>query len=144
MNAFLRLVEPVLIILVAVLVAGNIIVLPATLSLGAFVLTLSCIFLFQTLVRDLWILSKTSKSDRFIRKPVFCLETTLGILGVIFGLIVYLNVGYGVLEVSTGEWAVALFLTMGLCYLIKDLVISWRPFRIYRDPDHINIVVSRK
>jgi hypothetical protein len=143
-NALARLPEPVAIIFVAVLVAGNIIVLPATLSRGAFILSLSCIFLFQTLIRDIWILSKTSKSDQSVRKLVFCLETTFGILGVIFGLIVYLNTANGVLQVSSGEWAFAVFLTMGLCYLIKDLVISWRPFRIYRDPDHINIVVSLK
>ena len=100
MNALSRLPELVAIILVAVLVAGNIIVLPAALSLGGFVLTLSCIFLFQTLIRDIWILLQTSTSEKSVRKPVFCVETTLGILGVIFGLIVYLSTENGILVFS--------------------------------------------
>ena len=137
-----RLFEPALIFLTTMLVAGNILVLPATLSRGGFILVLSCVFLFQTLIRDLWILSSISKSRKTVRKPVFCLETTLGVLGVVLGLVVYLNSGAGMLEIRTREWALAVFLSMSLCYLIKNLVISWKPFRIYNDPDHVNIVVS--
>ena len=144
MIALSRFFEPAVIILVTVLVSVNIIVLPKILSEGEFVLFLAGCFLFQTLLRDLWILTKNTKSDNQIKKPVFCLETILGIIGVIIGLFIYFNVSNSFVELSSREWSLIVFLTTFLCYLIKDLVISWRPPRIYRDPEHANIIVSLK
>ena len=108
------------------------------------VLGLSAVFLVQTLIRDLYLLyqqRKRGKSHDNVAGAAFCLETTVGIAGVITGAGWLLSGYSAVLEISEGVWAVLVVLTMLLCFLLRDYVIRWRPWAILRDPGHINIIV---
>lgn len=117
---------------------------PGKIAAGSLVLILSGLFLVQTLVRDLYLLYARNKPQAIPGEQsdaVFCLETTVGIAGVISGTGLIFS-GFGsVMVVSDGMWTALVALTMVLCYFLRDYVIQWNPWRIRRDPDHINIVI---
>lgn len=114
--------------------------LPRQAEAGYVVLALGLVFLVQTLLRDLWLIYRMRRQKRSELPAVrcVCLESGMGFLPVIAAAIL-IPFGFA-LEVTLAPWfwpaAVLLTLLAGLG--LKDFVIDLKPFRIRRDPDHIN------
>lgn len=118
---------------------------PESVSLGRFILILSLLFLFQTLLRDFWLISRLDikKQSRIEGgRMVMCVESILGILAVVCGCVLLFSSINISVQLSALGWSVSIFLTMLLCFFLKDYVMEFRPFRIYNDLDHLNIVVG--
>jgi hypothetical protein len=119
----------------------------STMPLWQIVLGASALLLAQSLVRDVAILfrSRGLKSNEPRKEAqCFCLESTVGLTGVIAGLAL---IGLGSsdqIAVSRWEFSIAIAGTMIMGFLIKNLVISWRPFGLRREKNHLNLVVRWK
>lgn len=137
-------VELLLIAAVALISLSGVVAWPDKLSSGNLVLALSGLFLAQTLVRDLYLLYRRDKRENMpeeVSRPVFCVETTVGVAGVIVGsMLIFASAG-PVVAVSDGIWVILVALTMLLCFALRDYVVQWNPWAIRRDPDHVNIIV---
>ena len=121
--------------------------LPDRLDLGYLVLVLAVVFLLQSLVRDVCLLVAMRRGRLVIpvqEKPAFCLESILGVIGVLVGIYLALSHSHGSVEVSSLGWMLGLGLTMTAGFLLRDTVVQWRPFSVYRDPGHLNYIVVRK
>lgn len=120
--------------------------LPEAPSLGHLMLILSALLLLQSLLRDLAILARR-RSAEIAAGPMrtmrcMCVESTVGMTGIVVGAGLF-GFGFGGdLAMSPAAWAVAALLTLVLGFAIKDFVLRTTPWRIVRDPDHVNIVVS--
>ncbi len=116
--------------------------LPHKLDLGTLLATMSILLLFQGLVRDLWLLAKNGRAQSSAPRTArcMCMETTLGVSGLVAGAIL-LGAGIGrTIVVAKWEWSLMAMAIMGAGFLIKDFVIHSSPWRIRRDKDHMNIV----
>ncbi|HEX3889369.1 MAG TPA: hypothetical protein VHX90_00845 [Verrucomicrobiae bacterium] len=119
----------------------------STMPLWQIVIGASALLLAQSLVRDVAILlrSRHLKSNEPRKEAqCFCLESTVGLTGVIAGLAL---IGLGSshqIAVSHWEFSIAIAGTMIMGFLIKDLVVSWRPFGLRREKDHLNLIVRWK
>ena len=120
---------------------------PSTSPLWQIVLGLSALLLAQSLVRDVAILvrSRRLKSNEPRKEAqCLCLESTVGLTGVIAGLAL---IGLGSshqIAISRWEFFLAVAGTMALGFIIKDFVISWNPFDVRREKDHLNLIVRWK
>lgn len=120
---------------------------PSTMPLWQIVLGASALLLAQSLVRDVAILLRNRRpAANEPRKEAhcFCLESTVGATGIVAGaLLAGLDSST---QVAIGRWSFVLALagTMALGFAIKDLVISWKPFGVRREKDHLNLIVRWK
>jgi len=119
--------------------------LPAQLDLGwAFALG-ALILLVQGFFRDLYLLYRQRTVDKNAprkRMKCMCLESTLGMAGIGAGIVLTLvlpDVAFGITRLG---WSalVATIMVFGFC--TKDIVITWKPFSIRRDPGHMNIIFT--
>ncbi len=122
--------------------------LPAQINLSTLVLSLASVLLLQGLIRDLWYLYSKRKVDS-LDNPVkhvqcMCLESTIGFSGILIGLLLLSSNIDGDVGISGVLWPCILAVVLTGGFLIKDLVIEWNPWRIYKEKDHINIVFSWK
>lgn len=121
--------------------------LPESVSNGTLILWLAALFLAQSLIRDLWILASRSSihsAGQQKQARCFCVESSIGIAAILIGAAI---VGSGVdqqVNLSQSAWVVLIMITTGLCFLIKDYVLTWPPVRIHRDPNHLNIMFRWK
>jgi hypothetical protein len=118
---------------------------PVKLAAGQFILVLSVVFLVQTLLRDIWLLLRHRlypPQNQARKSQCFCLESMVGLSGVCLGLaLIMTNLGNSItLERTT--WLFSISTTMLVCYWLRDYVFSWNPWRIYKDPDHANIILA--
>ncbi len=120
---------------------------PTQLTLSNLFFALSALLLLQSLIRDLWLLTrlKHSKDSSDITKAqCLCVESTIGIIGIAMGALL-LSAGVFI-TINIAEWLwttlVLIILIFGL--LIKDYVLQWNPWRVRREKDHINIIVKWK
>ena len=121
--------------------------LPAKIGIGSLLLAASVLLLFQGLVRDLWLLFKRrQQSQTGPRQEALCMcvESTVGVTGVVAGLILVGGAANSTVFVSQMLWSVLAVLVLAVGFAIKDFVFEWRPFRIRRDKDHVNLVFSWK
>ncbi len=120
--------------------------LPKNVSFGLIVLGASGLLLFQSLMRDVWLLSQTRRRDRTTPQRAIrcmCAESTAGILGITLGILLLVGAGSHLsIALVPIEWCVLLVGVLGFGFLIKDLVIEASPWRIRRDKDHLNILVK--
>ena len=138
-----RLLEPGLIGLALLLLASFVSSWPSRISTGSLILTFSTVFLIQTLIRDLALLYRQKTALRNKERRVqrcFCVESGVGVVFVIVGLVLLLGNLWGSVVFDKSDWIVSLALLMVSNYALKDLVFSWNPWRIYRDPEHLNII----
>ncbi len=143
----MKLAEKTELVLISMVVAGIAVFngqLPARMQSGYFILTLGLLFLFQALLRDLWLLLRMRKTprDSMPQASCMCLEAGIGFIPVIVAAVL-VGGGYSrAVDLSALAWigAVAVVLLIGLW--LKDYVFELRPFRIRRDPDHINFIFS--
>jgi hypothetical protein len=121
--------------------------LPAMLPLWQIVLYASALLLAQSLVRDIAILIRSrqpSSNEPRREAQCFCLESTVGATGIVAGAAL---AGLGSsMPVAISRWDFVLSIAgiLALGFLIKDLVISWRPFGIRREKGHLNLIVRWK
>ena len=112
-------------------------------GLGRLFLYASALLLLQSLIRDLWILfsSRSIKLRHQKKIRCVCLESSIGMVGVLVGAIL-LGLGVDQNLALIDKWAITILLmvVLGIGYYIKDYVFQWNPWRIYRDKDHLNIV----
>ena len=121
--------------------------LPQVVSVGALLLEMSVLLLFQGLVRDLWLLAKQRRdlqSDLRRMARCMCMESTVGVTGIVAGAVL---LGSGIdRSVAMGQWlwGVLAMAVIATGFAIKDYVIESNPWRVHRDADHINIVFRWK
>ena len=120
---------------------------PAQISIGALLLGASVLLLLQGLLRDLWLISQRNRQSE-VGAPqealCMCVESTVGVTGVIAGFII---LGSSIDSTLSADPLLIGFLTTGILiigFAIKDFIFELRPFRIRRDKDHLNIVFSWK
>ncbi len=117
---------------------------PASLSAGHFILLLCTIFFVQTLLRDLVLIlrarMKPRQNHRPREGPCFCLESGLGVVVLMLGILLLLTDTGGQVQLSHNQWRGSLAGLLLLNYGLRDYVFSWNPWQIYRDPDHQNII----
>jgi hypothetical protein len=121
--------------------------LPVIFGFGKLLLDLSAILLFQSLIRDLWLLTKKKHEAQTSPKRLMrcmCIESTIGAIGVIIGAFL---LGSGLDQPIIMEqwmWGTIVMVTMSFCFVIKDYVIKLNPLRIRKDKDHQSIVFTWK
>lgn len=107
------------------------------------------LLLIQGLIRDLWYLFKRKQiAKKSLIKAkyaqCFCIESSVGLLGIVIGLLlIFINVDYIFQFTTLGLSCFAVCILI-IGFVIKDLVIEWQPWRIYKEPDHINVVFQWK
>lgn len=121
--------------------------LPARLGFGE-LLTIGCVsWLVQGGIRDLWFLyvlkSRPGSAPRR-RLPCMCLESSAGLTGILVGVVLALSGIGGSIALTPVRWAAiaAGVLTPG--FLLRDIVIAWRPPGVRRDPEHHSIIFAWK
>ena len=117
--------------------------LPHRMEAGYFILTLGLLFLVQSLMRDLWLLTRkrdASKPKRAVR--CMCLETGIGIIPIIVSGILMFGGFSRPVTIPSWAWMLGVPATMLTCFWLKDYVFEWNPWRIRRDDDHINIIFT--
>lgn len=122
-------------------------VLPEQISIGNLILWLAGLFLGQGLLRDLWFLANAksdSKPKQEKRSQCLCLESMLGITGIIVGTLFFVSGINQIVLVEAWQWSVLILLATGAGFLIKDYVLHWFPFRLRRDTNHMNIIFNWK
>jgi hypothetical protein len=121
--------------------------LPEMVEIGSLLLAASVLLLFQGLIRDLCLLFKRSqRSESGPRQEALCMcvESTVGVTGVVAGLVLVGAAADATVHVSHILWGVLAAVVLAIGFAIKDFVFEWRPFRVRRDKDHVNLVFSWK
>ena len=117
--------------------------LPQRMETGYFILTLGLLFLVQSLIRDLWLLSR-KREIATPKRPVrcMCLETGVGIIPIIVSAILMFGGFSRPVTLPFWAWMLGVPATLLTCFWLKDYVFEWNPWRIRRDDDHINIIFT--
>jgi hypothetical protein len=121
--------------------------LPDKLGVGKLLLGTSALLLLQSLIRDLWLLTREKRAAQLNprrKARCMCVESTVGATGVIVGMAL---LGSGIdrsVVMNDWIWSPLVMVVMGIGFLIKDYVVEWGPLRVRRDRDHMNIVFSWK
>lgn len=121
--------------------------LPNHLGIASVLLCASVLLLLQGLLRDIWLLSKGKRQAELAlphQALCMCVESTVGITGVVAGLFFLGGAIDLQLSMKPWIWSALAIAVLVIGFAIKDLVFEWRPFRIRRDKDHVNIVFSWK
>jgi hypothetical protein len=121
--------------------------LPSTMPLWQIVLGISALLLAQSLVRDVAILFHNRRSmanEPRKEAQCFCLESTVGATGIVAGAVLAGLASSTQVTVSRWMFLLTVAGTMAFGFLIKDLVISWNPFGVRREKDHLNLIVRWK
>lgn len=121
--------------------------LPFHLGLGNIILLLSALLLLQSLIRDLSLLfnqRKKPKTTPAIISRCMCVESTVGITGILLGIALIALPISSTIVMSQTRWALSFFVVTTAGFLIKDFVFMWNPWQIRREKDHMNIIFSWK
>jgi len=121
--------------------------LPDRVGVGSLLLAASVSLLLQGLIRDLWLLSKGSRNPQASPRQealCMCVESTVGVTGVVASLVILGSSVDSKLVVSHLFWSILAVVVLAIGFVIKDFVFEWRPLRIRRDKNHVNIVFSWK
>jgi hypothetical protein len=118
--------------------------LPGQLSIGNLILILSALLLLQSLIRDVIILATRNTDQSTTAKSMrcMCLESAFGMSGIVAGAS---TLGFGIdppVFMDKWAWATAAMLILSVGFAIKDFILKTNPWRIVRDKNHLNIVVS--
>jgi hypothetical protein len=118
--------------------------LPTQLGTGALLIIACLMLLVQGGMRDLWLLRqlKSQPTAAPRRLACMCLESSVGLTGVVVGGFLTLSGIGGKVALGPIRWMLLTAAVLTLGFLAKDLVISWRPLGVRRDPDHHSIVFT--
>ena len=118
--------------------------LPHAIALGHALLAASAAMLFQSLVRDLWLLRAArarARTEPSSATNGLCVESALGMAGVVAGALVAFAAAPMTIAPSRAALALAVFALVVAGFLLKDWIVERNPWRLRRDPDHMNLVV---
>ncbi len=135
--------ESVLILVFSILLLCSVNALPASMSPSRLVLYSAGLLLAQGLIRDLWIVFSTRHATRQDTRAeqCFCVESTIGFTGILAGALLFL-LGYDTpIPITQIILAMSFIGVLVIGFVIKDFVIAWRPWRIYREKNHLNIIL---
>jgi len=120
--------------------------LPDNIPAGRLFLAVSALLLFQSLLRDLWLLSRKQKDEETngIAVQCMCIESTVGFTGIIIGGVLLGSGIGGPVSMSNWSWGILVVFILSFGFFIKDFVFEWSPWRIRRDKNHMNIVFTWK
>jgi hypothetical protein len=122
--------------------------LPDHIELGRLLLGASALLLFQSLIRDLWLLANAPRKAQQASPPrvarCMCVESMVGITGIVIGLTLFgWSIGKPV-PMGRWSWSIVAMLVMAAGFLMKDYVLETKPWRLRRDTNHLNIIVKWK
>ena len=121
--------------------------LPRHILIGNLLLYSSALLLFQSLLRDIWLITK-SRRNRGDNSPkvarCMCVESLVGLTGVLVGLLLFGLRLHREVSVEPWEWGAFVTAVLAIGFLIKDFVLEAKPWRIRRDKNHLNIIVRWK
>ncbi len=144
--SFLEKSELLLIVIVSICTWLLSAMLPNQLTIGHLALTVSALFLLQSLLRDLCLIAKikrgTQQSMQYRKVRCLCLESAVGITGIIIGAGIISTGVNQVVTINADIWTLLIIAVMLTSFLIKDFVIHSKPWRITHDKDHLNILVN--
>ena len=121
--------------------------LPKKLGVGDLLLGTSVLLLLQSLIRDLWLLTREKRAAQLSprrKARCMCVESTVGATGVIVAIVL---LGSGIdrsVVMNDWMWSPLAMVILGIGFVIKDYVLEWGPLRVRRDRDHVNIVFTWK
>ena len=119
--------------------------LPAQLETGELLVVACLTWLVQGGLRDLWLLhlARIQPPDAPRRRlPCMCLESSVGLTGLLLGVVLALTGVGGHVMLTPARWMLLAAGVLALGFLAKDLVITWRPLGLRRDPDHHTIIFT--
>ncbi|HMD13504.1 MAG TPA: hypothetical protein VKI62_02670 [Bacteroidota bacterium] len=73
-----------------------------------------------------------------------CQQSTVGVTDVVAGAALVGVDSSTNVTISRWDFFLAVAGTMALSFIIKDLVISWKPLGVRREKDHLNLIVRWK
>lgn len=123
-------------------------------SFGRLLLGCSALLLLQGLIRDVCILFFSRKKnvqnlsnndeDDKVKMPCMCIESTLGMLGIIIGGVLLFAASGMNIQMTTHTWWVLLSSVVIVGFLVKDYVLHWDPWKIAKEREHINVLFGFK
>ena len=119
--------------------------LPTQLPIGETIVVGCLAWLVQGGVRDVWLIyeMRHRPSAKPARKlACMCVESTVGLLGLLVGIGLALSGVGGQLHFSPFRWMVFAGFVFTVGFVVKDYVFSWRPVGLRRDPDHHSIIFT--
>jgi len=143
-------IELLLIVLLVIFVVGWFAPLYPFISSAQLCLWLSVLLLCQSLIRDSWILlnkrsaKRLAKTTEESKLACMCLESTVGTVGVLIGLVLALSGFQYIIEMNQFGWGLSVSLVLVVGFLIKDWLFGWQPWRLLRGKDHNNIIFQWK
>ena len=118
--------------------------LPEEVRFGTLLIICSGIFFLQSFLRDILRLctSRTRSRQDDTRAACICLDSVAGLVVLGVGTVL-LQQGKGQsVELAGSCWSLMLMVVLVTGFLVKDLVVEIRPFRIRRVKDHNGVIVS--
>jgi hypothetical protein len=119
--------------------------LPTAVGSGELLAGACLAWLVQGGLRDAWLLYRMkSRPDGAPRRrlPCMCLESSAGFTGVIVGgALAALGRG-GSVTMTPLRWATLAAAVFALGFWLREVVITWRPLGLRREPDHHTIVFT--
>ena len=117
-------------------------------SLSNLILSLSALLLMQGLLRDLYYLSKHKvgvENDTEQRKVFgLCLESSIGVFGIVIGAALLFLMGNPLINISFIVLLLLVSIVLIAGFLINDLVLDFSTMKVYKDAEHMNIIVTRR
>ena len=116
--------------------------LPREVEVGSLLTAAALLLLLQGLVRDLYLLVRQRSAPSAPRRRMrcMCLESSVGLGGVLLGIGLAVLLPAWRLPLTTGGVVVGSSAVLVFGYATKDLVVTWGPVGLRRDPDHANII----
>ena len=102
----------------------------------------AALLLLQSLIREPWLLSRARGSARPKgRKAAKCLcaESALGITIIVLATLLLRSRLDQAVMVTRWGWSLLVMGILLVGFLLREFVIGWQPWRIYREPGHLNL-----
>jgi len=118
--------------------------LPSKIELGSLLAIAALALLGQGLVRDVWLLTKQRKAAKAVKHEearCMCLESTVGLSGVMVGVVLTAVAVQVSVKMTAWVWPAAGAVVWGAGFAMKDMVIQWSPWKLRRVKDHGSILV---
>lgn len=109
---------------------------------GTVVAAAALVLLLQGFLRDLWLLRRARKTKIPTKEArCLCVESAIGLCGVLAGVgLVGLGLA-GNLAISRIGVVATTAAILAAGFVLKDFVVSWSPWRIYREKNHGQLIV---
>ena len=116
--------------------------LPASLATGTLIAVAALALLLQGSFRDLWLIcSSRGQKPPTESAACLCLESTIGLGGVLIGLALTLAGIETTTIIKPQGWTVLALLVWSFGFATKDIVLQWNPWALRRIKNHGAIIV---